>query len=103
VQNAFREVNDALVDQHQTTKQLAAQKSQVESLRQYAGIARLRYDNGYTDYLAVLDAERSLFNAELAYTQTQGALHFSLINLYKAMGGGWVDKADQLAQAPAAP
>jgi len=103
VQNAFREVNDALVDQSQTTKQLAAQKSQVESLRQYAGIARLRYDNGYTDYLAVLDAERSLFNAELAYTQTQGALHFSLINLYKAMGGGWVDKADQLAQAPAAP
>ncbi len=103
VQNAFREVNDALVDQHQTTRQLAAQKSQVESLRQYAGIARLRYDNGYTDYLAVLDAERSLFNAELAYTQTQGALHFSLINLYKAMGGGWVDKADQLAQAPAAP
>ena len=103
VQNAFREVNDALTDQTQTSKQLTVQKSQVESLRQYAGIARLRYDNGYTDYLSVLDAERSLFNAELAYTQTKGALYISAINLYKAMGGGWIQQADQLAQTPVAP
>lgn len=96
IQNGFRDVNDALTDQAQTRKQLAAQKNQVDSLRQYAGIARLRYDNGYTDYLAVLDAERSLFNAELSYTQTQGNLHLALINMYKAMGGGWVQKADQL-------
>ncbi len=96
IQNGFREVNDALADQAQTRKQLAAQKSQVDSLRQYAGIARLRYDNGYTDYLAVLDAERSLFNAELAYTQTQGNLHLALINMYKAMGGGWIEKADRM-------
>jgi len=103
VQNAFREVNDALTDQGQTGRQLAVQKSQVQSLRQYAGIARLRYDNGYTDYLSVLDAERSLFNAELAYTQTKGALYLSVINLYKAMGGGWVQQADQLAKTPGAP
>lgn len=95
IQNAFRDANDALADQAQTRKQLAAQKSQVESLRQYASIARLRYDNGYSDYLAVLDAERSLFNAELAYTQTQGSLHVALINLYKAMGGGWIKEAEQ--------
>lgn len=101
IQNGFRDVNDALADQAQTRKQLAAQKNQVDSLRQYAGIARLRYDNGYTDYLAVLDAERSLFNAELAYTQTQGNLHLALVNMYKAMGGGWVQKADQLT-GPAA-
>jgi multidrug efflux system outer membrane protein len=103
VQNGFREVNDALADQQHTTKQLAAQKSQVDSLRQYAGIARLRYDNGYTDYLAVLDAERSLFNAELAYTQTQGALHLALVNLYKAMGGGWINKAEQMARPVSGP
>lgn len=103
IQNAFREVNDALVDQAQTYKQLAAQKSQVDSLRQYAGIARLRYDNGYTDYLTVLDAERSLFNAELAYAQTQGTLQLALINLYKAMGGGWVKTAEQLARPAATP
>lgn len=98
IQNGFRDVNDALADQAQTRKQLDAQKNQVDSLRQYAGIARLRYDNGYADYLAVLDAERSLFNAELAYTQTQGNLHLALINMYKALGGGWVQKADQLTE-----
>ena len=95
VQNAFRDVNDALADQAQTSKQLADQKSQVDALRQYAGIARLRYDNGYTDFLTVLDAERSLFNAELAYTQTQGTLHLAMINLYKSMGGGWIREAEK--------
>jgi len=59
-------------------------------------IARLRYDNGYTSYIEVLDAERSLFNAELSYTQTQGILFLSLVNLYKAMGGGWVATAEGL-------
>ncbi len=86
VQNGFREVNDALVAREQTDRQLAAQQSQVDSLRQYAEIARLRYDNGYTDYLAVLDAERSLFNVELSATQTRADLHLALIGLYKATG-----------------
>jgi outer membrane protein, multidrug efflux system len=95
IQNAFREVNDALVDEAQTRKQLAAQKNQVDALRQYADIARLRYDNGYADYLTVLDADRSLFNAQLAFSRTQGTLHLALINLYKAMGGGWSESADQ--------
>lgn len=103
IQNAFREVNDALADQAQTRKQLATQKNQVDSLRQYAGIARLRYDNGYADYLTVLDADRSLFNAQLAYTQTQGALHLAMINLYKAMGGGWIEGAEQAAQPKVKP
>jgi multidrug efflux system outer membrane protein len=103
IQNAFREVNDALADQAQTKKQLATQKNQVDSLRQYAGIARLRYDNGYADYLTVLDADRSLFNAQLAYTQTQGTLHLAMINLYKAMGGGWVEGAEQAAPPKAKP
>ena len=98
VQNGFREVNDALVARVQTGKQLAAQQSQVNSLRQYADIARLRYDNGYTDYLAVLDAERSLFNVELSATQTRADLHLALIGLYKALGGGWVARAEELAQ-----
>ena len=103
IQNAFREVDDALTDRAQTAKQLAAQKNQVDSLRQYAGIARMRYDNGYTDFLTVLDAERSLFNAELAYTQTQGSLYLALINLYKAMGGGWIEGAEQMAQPKVKP
>ncbi|KAB2888981.1 MAG: efflux transporter outer membrane subunit [Desulfobulbaceae bacterium] len=91
IQNAFREVNDALTAQSRTRRQLAAQKDQVDSLVQYSDIARLRYENGYSDYLELLDAERSLFNAQLSYTQTKGTLHLALISLYKAVGGGWVD------------
>lgn len=102
IQNAFREVNDALIDQDRTRSQLGTQKLQVESLQQYADTARLRYDNGYTSYLEVLDAERSLFQAQLQYTQTQQTQLQAMINLYKAMGGGWVIEAEKLS-APTAP
>ena len=97
VQNGFREVNDGLVSQEATRRQLAAQKRQMDSLRQNVDIARLRYDNGYADYLAVLDADRSLFSVELDYTRTQADLHLAMIGLYKAMGGGWVSEADQFS------
>ncbi len=99
VQNAFREVNDALIDQDRSSAQLAAQAQQVESLTQYAETARLRYENGYTSFIEVLDAERSLFNAQLQYTQTQQVRLQAMINLYKAMGGGWVAEADRLTVA----
>ena len=97
IQTAFREVNDALTDQDRTRLQLAAQRQRVESLRTYADLARLRFDNGYSSYIEVLDAERSLFEVELAYVQSQGTLFQALINLYKAMGGGWVGEAELLA------
>ena len=83
---------------------MAAQARQVEALRTYSRLARLRYDNGYTSYIEVLDAERSLFNAELSLSQIQGAVFVAMIDVYKATGGGWVAKAEQLtaADAPAA-
>ena len=71
----------------------------MDALRNYARIARLRFDEGYTSYIEVLDAERSLFNVELSYTQTHADLFRALINLYKAMGGGWIVKADQMTKA----
>ena len=55
---------------------------------------------GYTSYLEVLDAERSLFNAELQYTLTQGEVFNALVNIYKSMGGGWVNVADKQAPQP---
>jgi hypothetical protein len=99
IQTAFREVDDSLIDQLKTREQLTAQANRLDSLKKYSELSQLRYDEGYTSYIEVLDAERSLFNVELAYTQNQGALFFSLINLYKAMGGGWVDIADKQATA----
>jgi outer membrane protein, multidrug efflux system len=99
IQSAFRDVDDALIDQKRTREQLEAQKRQVAALSDYARVARLRYDEGYTSYLEVLDAERSLFNAELEYAQSQGTLFQALVNLYKAMGGGWVTEADKMTAA----
>jgi len=103
IQNAFREVDDALVDQARTREQLSSQGRQVDALRKYLELANLRFDNGYTSYLEVLDAERSLFNAQLSYVQNQGVLFQAVINLYKAMGGGWVTEADKLAGAAPQP
>jgi len=97
IQTAFREVDDTLVDQRRTREQLDALVQQVGSLRQYANLAWLRFDNGYTSYLEVLDAQSRLYNAELTHAQTQGTLFQSLVNLYKAMGGGWVIEADRKA------
>ena len=97
IQQAFREVEDGLIDQRKTREQLEAQRRQVEALRDYAFLARLRYENGYTSYLEVLDAERSLFSGELSYAQTKGALFRALVSLYKSMGGGWVMEAGQLS------
>jgi multidrug efflux system outer membrane protein len=96
IQQGFREVNDALVDQDRTREQLRAQKQQVEALEQYSATARLRYDNGYSSYIEVIDAERSLFNVQLQYTQTQQTQFQAMINLYLAMGGGWVNEANKL-------
>jgi multidrug efflux system outer membrane protein len=103
IQNAFREVNDALIDQDRTQAQLLAQRLQVDALQQYSETARLRYDNGYTSYIEVLDAERSLFNAQLQYTQTQQTRLQAMINLYKAMGGGWETAEDAGRVEPPAP
>jgi len=102
VRNGFREFEDALIDQDRTRLQLDAQMKQVEALATYARLARLRYENGYTSYIEVLDAERSLFSGQLTYAQTQDLLLRALVNLYKAMGGGWVVEADKLSQTPAA-
>ena len=97
IQQAFREVDDALVDQDRTREQLQVQTRQVAALQEYAGTARLRYENGYTSFIEVLDAERSLFNVQLQFAQTQQVQFQAMINVYKALGGGWVVEAEKLA------
>ncbi len=96
IQSAFSDVENALIASSKSREQMAFQASQVEALATYAGYARLRYDNGYTSYIEVLDAERSLFDAQLNYTRTRGLVFTSMIDLYKATGGGWVAEADKL-------
>ena len=91
---AFGEVEDALVDRQKISQRIVAQERQLKALQNYARLARLRYDEGYTGYLEVLDAERSLFDVELAFTASRNALFRALIDVYKTMGGGWIEKAE---------
>lgn len=97
IQIAFREVNDALVETQKTREEREAQGRRVDALESYARLAKMRYDNGYSSYIEVLDAQRSLFSAELNYVQSQSGVFVGLINTYKAMGGGWVTDAEATA------
>ena len=94
IQNAFSEVSNALIQYQKTKEQLTALEKELEALRTYARLAILSYDNGYSSYLEVLDAQTSLFNAELNYAQVQGTFYTSMVDIYKSMGGGWVVEAE---------
>jgi outer membrane protein, multidrug efflux system len=89
VLTAFREVEDALVAVRTARTQSEAQQQQVTALQSALKLAELRYKGGLANYLDVLVARRSLFEAELALTSTRRFLLASVVQLYKALGGGW--------------
>jgi multidrug efflux system outer membrane protein len=93
---AFREVEDALIKTAKGREQLVAQERQVHSLGQYARISRIQFEAGTSNYLQVLDADRSLFSGRLALNQTRSDLLAAMVSVYKSMGGGWVTEADKL-------
>jgi outer membrane protein, multidrug efflux system len=95
--NALRETNDALVGTQKRTLESEAQRRRVVALRDYARLSRLRFDNGYAGYLEVLYAENELFSGELTAVQSSAARLTEYVNVYKAMGGGWIDEADKRA------
>lgn len=94
---ALQEVEDALISTQKAREKLASDGRRVDALTEYARIAHLRYDNGFTSYIEVLDSQRSLFTAQLTYVDTQKDIYVGLINTYKAMGGGWIVLAEQKA------
>jgi multidrug efflux system outer membrane protein len=98
--NAFRETNDALVGTIKKREESQAQVKRVAALREYARLSRRKFDNGYASYLEVLYAENELFTAELAAVQSQADSYTQLVNVYKAVGGGWVDEAAVVAPQP---
>ena len=86
---AFREVSDALIAQEKLVDQRAALEHQVESLRESVELSLLRYNVGLASYFEVLEAEQQLFPAEDALAQTQRDQLLAVVNLYRALGGGW--------------
>jgi multidrug efflux system outer membrane protein len=103
IQNAFADVDTALVDRTTSIERLAALRSEVDALTDYARLARLRYENGYTTYIEVLDAERTLFTAQLQMTAQQGQVLSAAVNVYQTMGGGWVELAEDKTSSASTP
>ena len=89
VLQALREVEDALIGLQKAGEQRGSQAERVVAERKVLELSELRYRGGVTDYLEVLDAQRSLFNAEIDEVSSISAHVGSLIQLYKALGGGW--------------
>lgn len=102
IQDGFRDVDDALASIHSTVDLVASLERRVAALKHAVYLARERYDNGYSDYLEVLDTERSLFSAELSLSEARGNGYRSLVDLYRALGGDWIEQVAPLPDAPIA-
>jgi hypothetical protein len=92
---------NAIVGTVKKREEATAQAKRVPALREYARLSRLRFDNGYASYLEVLYTENELFGAELGAVRSQADSFTQIINVYGAVGGGWVIEADKLAPQPA--
>lgn len=90
VQSAFRDVSDALVRRRQLGLQVDSMRTMLSALQERARLAQMRFDNGRSAYLEVLDAQRDLFDTEQTLVQLRRAELASGIALYAALGGGFV-------------
>jgi multidrug efflux system outer membrane protein len=97
IQQAFREVEDALVAHRKAREALAEQTTAVRASREALGIAESRYTSGLTSYLDVLTAQRTVLVAEVAESRTLLAQLVAVVQLYRALGGGWATAGEQTA------
>jgi len=96
IQIAFREVADALASRTTLAEQLRASQAQANAESIRFRLSDLRYQNGVSSYLDLLDAQRSLFAARQAVVQTRLAQLQSQVGLYRALGGGWSDTTSSM-------
>ena len=96
IQAAFRDVDDSLAAIQANRERVASLERQVAALQTAVQQAVERYDNGYANYIDVLDTERSLFSAQLSLTAAYGDRYRSLVDLYRGLGGDWVEQVAPL-------
>src|SRR3989440_2454723 len=89
IQRAFGEVSDALIGYEKLHEVRMRQQETVSDLEETVRISTLRYKGGTTTYLEVLDGQRSLYGAQLTLASARGDEYRSLVQLYRALGGGW--------------
>jgi outer membrane protein, multidrug efflux system len=88
---AFREVEDSLIDYRKSGERSVSLSARVTADQRVLELAEVRYRGGVSNYLEVLDAQRSLFESELDLVESSLDQHVALIRLYKALGGGWTE------------
>jgi multidrug efflux system outer membrane protein len=89
IQRAFGDVSDALIGYEKLHQVRVRQEDTVKDLQESVRLSEMRYKGGTTTYLEVLDGQRSLFSAELTLAEARGTEYQSLVQLYRALGGGW--------------
>jgi multidrug efflux system outer membrane protein len=89
VQSAFRDAHDALVAASSARQSLVAQTERRDLYTQALSLADLRYRSGYVSYIDVLDTQRNLLEAERQRVLALRERQLALVDLYKAIGGGW--------------
>jgi len=89
IQRAFGDVSDALIGYDKYHGVRERQEQTVRDLQESVSVSLTRYRGGTATYLDVLDSQRSLFDAELTLAQARNNEYQSLVQLYKALGGGW--------------
>src|SRR6267154_1145836 len=89
IQRAFGDVSDALIGYEKLHQVRVRQEDTVKDLQESVRLSEMRYRGGTTTYLEVLDGQRSLFSAELTLAEARGTEYQSLVQLYRALGGGW--------------
>lgn len=93
IQRAFGDVSDALIGYQKLHEVRVHQEQTVADLAESVRLSNMRYTGGTTTFLEVLDGQRALFSAELTLAQARGSEYQSLVQLYRALGGGWQDKS----------
>jgi multidrug efflux system outer membrane protein len=99
IQNAFREVNDALVNLRQNAEREAALDRGQQAAKKALEVSENRYKSGYSAYLDVLDAQRVYNDTALAFIQSRQARLVATVELFKALGGGWKDGNKEQAKS----
>ena len=89
IQRAFGDVSDSLIGYDKYHSVRERQERSVKDLQESVNVSLMRYKGGTATYLSVLDSQRSLFAAELTLAQARNNEYQSLVQLYKALGGGW--------------
>ena len=100
IKKSFKEFEEALVSTRLNNEKQSIESNRVYATKNYIHLSKLQYDEGLTPYITVLDSLRQAYDAEMDLLNARQALLESYIQLYKAMGGGWITTAQEKAGLP---